>query len=90
MADRATVSLDGMISPSSCICAEYSFAQSLSGHTSAVECVAFDGSEEVVVAGSAGGTLKLWDLDEGKRTKVAISMLFELTWSCSRANSRWA
>jgi katanin p80 WD40 repeat-containing subunit B1 len=40
--------------------------QSLSGHTSAVECVAFDYAEEVVVAGSAGGTLKLWDLDEGK------------------------
>jgi WD40 repeat protein len=41
-------------------------AQSLSGHTSSVECVAFDQSEESIVAGSSGGTLKLWDLERGK------------------------
>lgn len=40
--------------------------QSLTGHTSAVECVAFDASEEVVVAGSSGGTLKIWDPEQGK------------------------
>ena len=39
---------------------------SLSGHQSAVECVTFDQAEEVVVAGAAGGTLKLWDLEEAK------------------------
>ena len=41
-------------------------AQSLSGHTSAVECVSFDSNESTVIAGSAGGTLKLWDLDQAK------------------------
>ena len=39
---------------------------SLAGHQSAVECVTFDQAEEVVVAGAAGGTLKLWDLEEAK------------------------
>ena len=39
--------------------------QSLSGHTSAVECVSFDSKEQAVIAGSAGGTLKLWDLEKG-------------------------
>ena len=40
--------------------------QSLSGHTSAVECVTFDSNEQTVIAGSAGGTLKLWDLEQAK------------------------
>lgn len=40
--------------------------QSLSGHTSAVECVSFDSNEQTVIAGSAGGTLKLWDLEQAK------------------------
>ena len=31
-----------------------------------MECVTFDQAEEVVVAGAAGGTLKLWDLEEAK------------------------
>lgn len=39
---------------------------SLAGHTSAVESVAFDASEVVVVAGAASGTIKLWDLEEAK------------------------
>ena len=38
---------------------------SLSGHTSGVECVAFDTNEQTVIGGSAGGTLKLWDLEQG-------------------------
>lgn len=41
-------------------------AQSLAGHQSAVECVAFDAAEEAVVAGAAGGTLKMFDLAAGK------------------------
>ena len=41
-------------------------AQSLSGHTSAVECVSFDSAEQTVIAGSSGGTLKMWDLEHGK------------------------
>jgi WD40 repeat protein len=40
--------------------------QSLSGHTSGVECVAFDRHEEVVAAGGHNGTVKLWDLGSGK------------------------
>ena len=39
---------------------------SLSGHTSAVECVSFDSNEQTVIAGSAGGTLKLWDLEQAR------------------------
>ncbi|XP_057820898.2 katanin p80 WD40 repeat-containing subunit B1 homolog KTN80.4 isoform X1 [Cryptomeria japonica] len=39
---------------------------SLSGHTSAVESVAFDSQEDLLVAGAASGTIKLWDLEEGK------------------------
>ena len=39
---------------------------SLSGHTSAIECVTFDSNEQTVIAGSAGGTLKLWDLEQAK------------------------
>jgi WD40 repeat protein len=40
--------------------------KSLTGHQSAVECVTFDAAEEVVVAGAAGGTLKMWDLAAAK------------------------
>eukprot|EP00045_Choanoeca_perplexa_P006363 m.54173 g.54173 ORF g.54173 m.54173 type:complete len:675 (-) comp13605_c0_seq5:985-3009(-) len=38
----------------------------LSGHTSAVESVRFDGQEESVVAGSSSGTLKIYDLKQAK------------------------
>jgi hypothetical protein len=31
-----------------------------------VECVAFDSTEEAVVAGAAGGTLKMFDIAAGK------------------------
>ena len=47
--------------------------QSLSGHQSPVECVTFDNAEEVVVAGAAGGTIKLWDLEEAKGVHACIS-----------------
>ena len=40
--------------------------QSLSGHTTAVECVQFNGSEELVCAGSQSGSLKIWDLEAAK------------------------
>ena len=40
--------------------------QSLAGHQSPVECVAFDSAEEAVVAGAAGGAVKLWDLEQAK------------------------
>jgi hypothetical protein len=38
------------------------FFQSLSGHTTPVECVRFGHTEELVCAGSASGALKIWDL----------------------------
>ncbi|XP_047127255.1 katanin p80 WD40 repeat-containing subunit B1 isoform X2 [Hydra vulgaris] len=39
---------------------------SLSGHTSTVECVQFNNSEELVCAGSQSGSLKIWDLEAAK------------------------
>ena len=49
--------------------------QSLSGHTSAVECVSFDSNEQTVIAGSAGGTLKLWDLEQAKVARTLTGHL---------------
>ena len=40
--------------------------QSLCGHTSPVESVAFDSAEVLVVAGASTGVIKLWDLEEAK------------------------
>ena len=37
------------------------------GHCTPVECVAFDGMETHVIAGSQGGTLKLWDVEGGTK-----------------------
>ncbi|KAI7814775.1 katanin p80 WD40 repeat-containing subunit B1, partial [Triplophysa rosa] len=39
---------------------------SLTGHTSPVECIQFNSSEERVVAGSLSGSLRLWDLEAAK------------------------
>lgn len=39
---------------------------SLSGHTTPIECVQFNSSEELVCAGSQSGTLKIWDLEAAK------------------------
>ncbi|RXN32738.1 katanin p80 WD40 repeat-containing subunit B1-like protein [Labeo rohita] len=39
---------------------------SLTGHTSSVECIQFNSSEERVVAGSQSGSLRLWDLEAAK------------------------
>ncbi|KAI8929009.1 WD40-repeat-containing domain protein [Entophlyctis helioformis] len=39
---------------------------SLAGHSSSVECVCLDWPEELVVAGSSSGSLKLWDLEHAK------------------------
>lgn len=47
--------------------------QSLSGHTSPVESVAFDSAEVLVLAGSSSGVIKLWDLEE---TKSKLMFLF--------------
>lgn len=40
--------------------------QSLSGHTSPIESVAFDRTEVFVAAGASSGVIKLWDLEETK------------------------
>ena len=40
---------------------------SLSGHTTAVECVRFGIEDETVAAGSLSGAVKIWDLHEAKR-----------------------
>ena len=40
------------------------FIQTLCGHTTPVECVAFD--EVLVLAGASNGVIKLWDLEEVK------------------------
>lgn len=41
-------------------------SQSLSGHTTPVECVCFGHSEDLVCAGSQTGALKIWDLEAAK------------------------
>ncbi|KAF3332983.1 katanin p80 WD40 repeat-containing subunit B1 [Carex littledalei] len=40
--------------------------QTLQGHTSAVDSVAFDSGEVLVLGGAANGAIKLWDLEEAK------------------------
>lgn len=55
----------------------------LTGHTSAVEAVTFDGNEATVVGGSASGTLKLWDLSTGKsKSQSSSDVLFYITYTC--------
>lgn len=44
----------------------YLIMQSLSGHTSPIESVAFDPGEDFVVAGASAGAIKLWDLEQAK------------------------
>ena len=50
---------DTMATCKACISA----LQQLHGHTSTVESVTFDSEEEMVVSGSSGGTIKVWDLN---------------------------
>ena len=49
-------------------------SQSLSGHTSPVESVRFNTGEDLVLAGSQSGTLKIWDLEAAK-SKFAASII---------------
>lgn len=46
--------------------------QSLSGHSSCIDSVGFDSSEVLVAAGSASGTIKLWDLEEAKSMLIIV------------------
>lgn len=45
--------------------------QSLSGHTSPVESVAFDSAEVLVLGGASTGVIKLWDLEEAKSKSIS-------------------
>lgn len=45
--------------------------QSLAGHTSPVESVAFNSAEVLVLAGASTGATKIWDLEETK-SKLAV------------------
>ena len=40
--------------------------QTLTGHQTEVDCVMFEPAENVVAAGSRGGTIKIWDLTSEK------------------------
>ena len=44
--------------------------QSLSGHTTPIECVRFGHTEELVCAGSASGALKIWDLEAARLVRT--------------------
>ncbi|KAF8093362.1 hypothetical protein N665_0384s0043 [Sinapis alba] len=43
---------------------------SLCGHTSAVDSVAFDSAEVLVLGGASSGLIKLWDLEEAKMVRA--------------------
>lgn len=43
---------------------------SLTGHTMPVECVRFNPTEELVVAGSGAGAMKIWDLEAAKLVRT--------------------
>lgn len=51
-----------------CACFLYFFPslQSLSGHISPVESVAFDSAEVLILGGASSGVIKQWDLQEAK------------------------
>lgn len=44
--------------------------QSLAGHTTPVDSVRFGQNEEMVVAGSMSGALKIWNLEEAKSKNI--------------------
>lgn len=48
------------------------YMQSLSGHTSPVESVAFDSGEVLVLGGASSGVIRLWDLEEAKSKLILV------------------
>lgn len=50
--------------------------QSLCGHTTPVESLAFDSMEVLVLGGASSGTVKLWDLQEAKSEFVTLPAFF--------------
>lgn len=69
------------------------YLQSFSGHQSPIDCVNFDYAEEVVAAGGANGTIKLWDLDSSKgecllrTSSTTASMLCNMAYAKSNMGS---
>ena len=53
--------------------------QSLTGSTSSIECVAFDANEESVAAGSQGGSVKIFNLQEGKVSRTLTGHMTDCT-----------
>lgn len=64
-------------------------SQSLSGHQSAVESVTFDKEEEMVAAGAASGSIKIFDLSSAKGLfKVSSCSVRPMTSDFNRAQAR--
>jgi len=49
--------------------------QSLSGHTTPIDAVKFNSSEDTVIAGSLSGALKIWDLESVKSKQLLALVL---------------
>lgn len=49
-----------------------SCVQSLCGHSSPVDSVAFNSEEALVLAGASSGVIKLWNLQEAKGKLILI------------------
>lgn len=58
-----------------------SYLQSLCGHTSAVDSVAFDSAEVLVLGGASSGLIKLWDLEEAKSKLILLLLLTRFCYS---------
>ena len=59
-----------MSKPSNINLCLFSIFQSLSGHTTPIECVRFGHTEELVCAGSTSGALKIWDLEAARLVRT--------------------
>lgn len=72
----------------------FSCLQSLTGHTTAVESVRINTNEELIVAGSQSGSIRIWDLEAAKsrwKGSFVIPIFFQLHCSCPCfVNSRGA
>lgn len=55
--------------------------QSLCGHSSPVDSVAFNSEEALVLAGASSGVIKLWNLQEAKG-KAYFNCKFKMVRSC--------
>jgi katanin p80 WD40 repeat-containing subunit B1 len=53
-------------------------SQTLSGHISQVEAVGLDFLEVLAVAGSSGGSIKIWDIETAQGTECLIELYVPL------------